>query len=58
MSQKTALFIATAVETPSLTAVIEVFFLGDQTNKQTKTQWPLVHKRTLPTERLPLVGDI
>jgi hypothetical protein len=29
-----------------------------QTNKQTKTPWPLVRKRTIPTERPPLVGEI
>jgi hypothetical protein len=23
-----------------------------------KTPWPLVRERTIPTERLPLVGDI
>jgi hypothetical protein len=28
-----------------------------QTNKQ-KTQWPLVRKRTIPTERPPLVHEI
>jgi hypothetical protein len=27
-----------------------------QTNKQ--TPWPLVRKRTIPTERPPLVGEI
>jgi hypothetical protein len=26
--------------------------------KQKKTPWPLVSKRTIPTERLPLVGEI
>jgi hypothetical protein len=30
-----------------------------QQRKQTKqTPWPLVRKRTIPTERLPLVGEI
>jgi hypothetical protein len=28
------------------------------TNKTKQTQWPLVRKRTTPTERPPLVGEI
>jgi hypothetical protein len=27
------------------------------TNKQTKTPWPLVRERTIPTERPPLVDE-
>jgi hypothetical protein len=26
--------------------------------KKKKTPWPLVHKRTIPTERPPLVGEV
>jgi hypothetical protein len=34
-------------------------FSHTDTNKQTKqTPWHLVRKRTIPTERPPLVGDI
>jgi hypothetical protein len=37
---------------------IEISFLHP--NKQTKKQtpWLLAHSRTIPTERLPLVGEI
>jgi hypothetical protein len=28
------------------------------TNKQKQTQWPLVRKRTIPTDRPPLVDEI
>jgi hypothetical protein len=31
---------------------------GLQTNNNTKSPWPLVRKRTIPTERLPLVDQI
>jgi hypothetical protein len=34
-----------------------IYSLRLQTNKQ-KTPWPLVRKRTIPTERRLLVGDI
>jgi hypothetical protein len=34
----------------------DVNLLGD--NVQTQTLWPLVPKRTIPTERLPLVDEI
>jgi hypothetical protein len=27
-------------------------------NKPKKTPWPLVRKRTIPTERPPLVGEV
>jgi hypothetical protein len=29
-----------------------------QKQKTKQTPWPLVHKPTIPTERLPLVGEI
>jgi hypothetical protein len=32
--------------------------LGTTKNKQTKTPWPLVRERTVPTERPPLVDEI
>jgi hypothetical protein len=32
--------------------------IGISTNNQKQTPWPLVRKRTIPTERPPLVDEI
>jgi hypothetical protein len=38
-------------------ALYELIYGHSNTLKQ-QTPWPLVHKRTIPTERPPLVGEI
>jgi hypothetical protein len=50
-TQKTPFFIVTAVKTSNLTWNSKFII-----KKQKQTPWPLVRKRTIPTERPPLVG--
>jgi hypothetical protein len=39
-----------------------IFLIGKKRtihkNKQKKTLWTVVHKQTIPTKRLPLVGEL
>jgi hypothetical protein len=57
-------FVRTGVSEKRIVSLIRVTRTGElgvlvaTSNGSTKTPWPLVRKRTIPTERPPLVDEI